>query len=350
MSRIYGNVAPPTKASTFRERLILRGAYPKLMHDRFIKIKEIPLNNTDTITQRRYYSFDEEIGTGRTFISVENDFLLGDRAEAGGKQNILSYEDYEGSIVQVGGEFNYTRRAKEFNYEDIRKEALRNMGEQAGLVADAYWRNKLIDNTALDKTAGTGMVYDLASESDLAVAGKAIKDRFRLVKATFEDRDMPPVTKMLAAADKFASVPVPEGYYAITSPWLIYALEQLDDQYFVPLEKNTGSMADGVKGSIAGVQLYATSHAFRADYVADFANENVYSRSGDVCNVLIFAQDSFAGVTLRGKGRVNTIDYGFGEVPGEKDKHKNVAALVWDAWLGYIEQNPLARARIAIRV
>lgn len=347
MAAVTGNVAPPSKNSTFQERTILRSASPKLKHDSFIKFKKIPLNNTDTITQRRYYNFDEEVGTGKTYISDEKDFLLRDEAEAGGKKNVLTYEDYEGSVVQVGGEFNYTWRGENFNYESVRKEGLMKLGEQAGLVADAYWRNKLIENTALDTE---NYAYDMSSETDMDVAGKAILDMFRRMVAVFEDRDMEPVVKMMGATERFASVPVPEGFYALTTPWLIYSLESLSDSYYVPARKYTKDPARGEKGSVAGVRLITTSHAFRAAWATDFANENVYSRSGTVCNVLVFAKDTFAGVTLRGPGRVRILDYGFGEVPGEKDKHKNIASIVWDSWLGYIEQDPLGRGRIAINV
>lgn len=357
MARITRN----SSDNIYMERTLLRTAFPFMRHDWFGKSLNMPLNSSMNYGTRKYYHFNEDKTTGRTFVSDYTQYKLGEtNADAGGYHNSLQYDDLTATVLEVGGDCGYTKNSRLFIVEDPVTEALGALGKQAGLVADAFYRQSIIESTDYDEEAyGSthphGRYVDCTTATQttdalMAAAGLVVAHAFSKDAVSLMDTEMQPITKLIKNSEKVGSVPVAESFYVLTDAWMYDFLSEYCSKFKPVRDYGDGgvSAVQGEFGMLPHFRFIATSHAHRAA-ANTAAGANIYSRTGVYHHMTIFTEKTYGMISLRGKGKVEIIHHKPGE-SGIADRYDREGSLAWLSWLGFIDLAPLGRRRIAVKL
>lgn len=349
MARITRN----SKDDIYMERTLLRTAFPFMRHDWFGKPLNMPLNSSMNYGTRKYYHFNEDSTTGRTFVSDYNEYRLGETiADAGGKHNSLAYDDLTASVLEVGGDCGYTKNSRMFIVEDPVTEGLEALGKQAGLVTDAFYRQMLADNTDYnhDAISSGGDYLDASSTNRTDANGLVLANAFLNRAIQMMDTDQMPITKLIRNSEKVGSVPVAESYYVLTDAWVYDFLMERCSKFKPVRDYGDGgaSAVPGEFGMLPHLRFIASSHAHRFT-TSSAAACNTYSRTGTIHNMTIFTEKTYGMISLRGKGKVEIVHHKPGE-SGVADRYDREGSLAWLGWLGFIDLFPLGRRRLAVKL
>ena len=339
---------------SYLDKKLLENIVDNTMWDKFATItKQLPLGNTQTVEFNKkvrsvdlYFAnnLNAQFTDGVIDVAGNNtretlqllpenayqDFILAEGSSGESKAKIKWIRS-SANVFVIGDWMPYSEEMKLFhNLWDV-AESAKDMGEMAGEIVDAFYRD-LYKN-------GAGHVADMSavdvSDSQFTEAVRKIVVKLRLSGAK-------PTRSVLSNSVSYGTVPVRARYFMIVHTIVGEALQS--NPKFVPIEKYTTKHAEiggaeevGILGECVvfvnhNAPLKATPTA--GEYLAD---------------VIIFGQDHSAQVPVRGKTGAEFIYKGLGD-GGSKDALNRAGTVGWKSWLGAKVLYPERLAKITVKV
>jgi len=270
----------PAEVNNFYNKTLLLRATPRLVHNRWAQIKDIPTNaGTRVIKFRRYSNL-----TAATTALTEGITPTGSQLSA---STITATVSQYGDFVTVTDVLSYTSQ------DAVLTEAAELLGDQAGDTLDLLARAVL--------NAGTSVTRVNARSSRGAVTSSDLIDAATIKKIvrSLKNNKARRLTKMVNASTGISTEPLNASYIAITHPNITYTLKGVTG--FVPVEKyaNTSGIMDGEIGKLDEVRFVETTNA------------KVFTGEGDsgidVYSTLIFGSDAYGNSRISGKAMQNIV-------------------------------------------
>lgn len=279
----FGDISPRVGIYAVAQFLD-HAAYVQVL-ERFARIEVLPKNKGQIVKWRRFVPF--EINTTALVEGVTP------------APNMLQYEDVTTVVSQYGAWTTFTDVILDTHEDPNLQKISMGLGEQAGAVKEQLiWAeitggtNVLYSGTATSRAT----VEDPIDESELIAAQRFLKaSRAR------------PLTKMLKASTNVATEPVAPGFIAVGHSNLEPDFRALPN--FVVREKysNVNLVSDWELGKFQDIRVILTPD-LGPFYGAGSSNvTGVLSRDGnnvDVYPIVVFGQDAFGVVPLRGMDSV----------------------------------------------
>lgn len=257
----------------FYVRTMLRAAEPKLVHNRWAQVKDIPQGNTASIKFRRY-----------SLLSA-NTTALTEGVTPSGKS--LTVSNVTADVAQYGDFITTSDWLQTTTLDPLMTENARLLGQQAGNSLDQLTRAVLV--------AGTTIQYasTAAGRTSVTSSMKLTRDEIRQAVRTLQTNDAQPITSMISASDGFNTTPLMPCYVGIIHPKTYYDLK--NETGWVPASEypTNRQLMEGEVGAIDEVRFVMTTNA----YVATAGG----SGSIDVYCTLILGSDFYGISRISGK-------------------------------------------------
>ena len=270
---------PPVVNAWFNKDLLLR-VVPYLAHGKVALRKPLPGRNTKTVIFRRIEP-----------LSLATTPLVEGVPPSGSK---ITYTDVSSSIKQYGDYVPLSDLVQAVVEHPILMDANKVLAEQASQTLDALLRDVFV--------AGTSVLYGggVASRSLLvSPAQKVDKSVLRRAVRLLLSNNARMFTRIITATDKVSTTPVRPAYWAITSPDVLFNLEELPG--WIPVEKyaSQGPVMDGEVGAFENIRFIVTTQAKQYPEGGGAVSGDVQgTTNADVHTILIFGQEAVATVPL----------------------------------------------------
>ncbi|MCH5199238.1 MAG: N4-gp56 family major capsid protein [Oscillospiraceae bacterium] len=277
-----GNLSAEMK--TFYDRALLALAGPKLVHDQFGVKKPIPQHGGKTIEFRQFTKLPKALKP-----ITEGVTPTGETLEVG---TITATVEQYGSYIETTDMLEMTA------IDNIIKEAVEELSDQAAVTLDTVTRNEL--------NAGTNVIYapDTSSGSEKEITSRAdINENCKLT-----------VNLVFKAATALKNMNTPKlsdgSYVAIIHPSVAYDLMLGSGNEWIDIQKysNVTNIFNGEIGKIAGVRFVESTEA------KIFGGEG--KDGSAVFSTLFMGKNAYAITEITGGG-LETIIKGRGQVPGD---------------------------------
>lgn len=229
-----GHLTPEMK--TFYEKVLIRLAGPKLVHDQFGQKKPIPKGNGRTIEFRKFATLPKALQPLKEGVTP-----------VGNKQKV---EPLTATVEQYGDFIETTDMLELTAYDDIIGENTKSLADQAGRTLDTVTREILNCGTNVYKCPKVSGSTETTPTTRADFDGTAllrVKDVFKA-----------------AAILKGANAPkIGDSYVAIIHPYVSYDLMQAAGDAWIDVSKYTdpGTIMKGEIGKLGGVRFVETTEA-----------------------------------------------------------------------------------------
>jgi N4-gp56 family major capsid protein len=283
----YGDGGISPRTNVYAEREMLRWAKPIMVLEKLGLAKQMPKQKTDTIKFRR----------PRVFTAATTPLVEGVTPAS----TQFAYDDVSVSMKQYGMVIEVTDKIEDLHEDPVLNDAATQAGENIGRTIEAL-------NYSVVR-AGTSVFYANGT-SRTAVNTPITLNKLRAAVRYLMAQKAMKITKILSGSSKFATVPVEAAYVAVCHTDCVADIRNLAG--FTPVA-NYGSMEPiseyevGVVEDvriIASADLTAIADAGGAKLGASGTMISTSGTSADIYPIIIFGQDAWGHVALRGQGAV----------------------------------------------
>jgi N4-gp56 family major capsid protein len=347
----FGDISPRTAAHVVKD--LLKRGMPYLIFEKFGQAKPLPGNTGKSIKFRRYFldTTLDEMGAIFNPKDYFGDDATGQFAPASKLLNEgvtpqaqkLEYADLTATIAQYGDLVTITDVIQDTHEDDVLKEAVEILGEQAAIILEKIRFNVL--------KAGTNVVYSngTARSQVNTVFTAAVQ---RQVTRTLKRQLAKQITGIVKSTPAFGTESIAPAFVAVCHPDLEYDLSRAVG--FVPVEKyGSQSPWEGEIGKISNVRYIASTICEPWTGVGACGatgGTNVIqngSSQAHVYPVLFFARDAYGLVPFKGKNAVTPTVVN--PTPSDSDPLAQRGHVGWKAYSTCIILNDawMARAEVA---
>lgn len=248
---------------TFYDKVLLRAATPKLVHDQFAQKRPIPQGNGKTIEFRKFGSLGKILTPLTEGVTPDG--------------QKYSVSKIEATIAQYGGYIVMSDLLNLTAFDNNSAEVMKMLGEQAGRTSDTITREVL--------NAGTAVLYAGSKTSRATIANAD--------KLTIGD-----IKKAVRQLKRHNCPTINGDYIAIVHPDTTYDL--MNDSEWVEAQKyqHPEKIYEGEIGKMFGVRFIESTEA-KIFGKAGASNAPVYS-------TLVFGENAYGVTSIGGRG-IETI-------------------------------------------
>lgn len=277
----FGSISPRTAAWASRE--YLKHAQPRIVLAKLAQTKPLPQKNSDTAKFRRPVPFSADTTPLAEGVTPDS--------------QSMSYEDVTVQVRQYGKVTTFTDWIQDTHEDPVLQHATMLMGEQAGATHEQIVYNAV--------KGGTNVFYANGAARN-AVNTAVSKNKLRAVVRALQAQKSMKITRILSGSPDYETRPVEAAYVAVGHTDLDSDFRNIDG--FIPVAKygSKQTVSEHEIGSIEQVRIVLTPDL--APFLdAGGAAGAMVSNGGvnaDVYPILIFGQDSFATVPLKGRNQM----------------------------------------------
>lgn len=315
-----GNI--PARAQAYMVKELLERGFPHLVFEKFGNSKPLPTNSTKVMEWRRYFLAGTAF-TGSAYNPYEYyeddtqrfDVTTRNAGDGGATVNgraltegvtpnavDLDKEDINVEMDQYGMWTELSDQLVDFIDDPVMQEAIDILAESGAYLAEQVRFNALV--------AGTNVYYatDNATKQRSNVNEAISLSLQRLVIRGLKRNLAKPITKVVKSTPAYGTEPIAASFVAVAHPDLEADIRSMDG--FVPSEKyGTVKPLENEIGKVESVR-YVLSTVVRS--FGDTGSSTVPSgiMGGDnvtVYPILVFAQNAYAIVPLKGKNAVTPM-------------------------------------------
>lgn len=304
---IYGNISPRTAAFVVKD--LMKRGMPYLILEKFGQAKPIPAKSSKTIKFRRYFldTTLDELGSlynPKDYFSDDATNMFDPTAKTLTEgvtptASALEHADLEATLVQYGDLVTITDIVIDHHEDDVLREAVNILGEQAAIILEKVRFNVL--------KAGTNVVYANGA-ARASVNTKFSAALQRRVTRTMKRQLANAITQVVKSTPSYGTEAIAPSFVAVCHPDLEYDIRACTG--FVPTEKyGTMSPWIGEIGKISDCR-YIQSTIIEPWVAAGAASGTHVIESAAVANVypiLYFARDAYGLVPFKGKNAVSPV-------------------------------------------
>lgn len=290
MGVLTGTAQIPPPIQAVFDRMLLKRANPKLVHGMVAQRKSISQRSGSSMLFRRIPK-----------LPLATTPLAEGMPPAGRR---LSKQDIQATLQQYGDYVTLTDLVQATVHHPVLRDANKVLGEQMGETMDALDRDVWAAGTAVFRGGNAALRTDLLGEVhklDTAVLDRAI----RLLLSNNVDF----FTEFVSSSTKQATWPIRPAFWAITSPEVLFTLENLPGFIAVEHYKGQAKVHDAEVGSYKSIRFLVTTQAKTWLGGGGTASGDVQKTGddADVHSILIFSPDAVAQVPLEGASVKNII-------------------------------------------
>lgn len=267
--------APATQV--FYDRVLLKRAKPRLVHDKFGQIRKIPKNSGNQIKFRRVESF-----TAATTPLTEGTPPAGQD---------MTKTDMTFTLAQYGDFCKYTDMVVFTNEDPVLTELAEVLGEQMGDTLDQVYREVLVTGSAIRYANGVATRNAIIAKISAADLDK-VSRQLRRNKAEF-------FKPQINASTGVGTSSVRAAFFAITHVDTLIDLETITGYKTVAEYASQNGVMEGEEGAYKNIRFIATTNAkMWADLGGTAATNSLkYTTANTACDVyatLVFGKDAYA--------------------------------------------------------
>lgn len=289
----YGDISPAQAAYSAKE--LLKRAIPYMVLEQFGNLKPLPQNSTKTIDFRRHKLPVPTSAAG---------YVLTEGSTPTAK--VATMENYSLTLTQYGAILQTTDVVQETHVDDVLKEYMGLLGENAGQVIEVMrWeaiRTEASVNTILANGAATeGAITTSLTKTELRAALRSIRAQYGR-----------PITQIIKSDIRWGTEAAEPSYIAVMHTDLEGTVRENLGANFTPVADygSSASPLQGEFGNFENIRFISTAllgkranagatQAAAPTLLADGAgNVNLY-------DVIVFAADAWVGVALKGEFAVH---------------------------------------------
>lgn len=304
---IYGDISPRTAAFVVTD--LLKRGMPFLIFEKFGQAKPLKQNATKTISFRRYFldTTLSTLGTGFNpydYFSVDGTSMFDPTAKqltegVTPSASALEKADITATLVQYGDLVTISDVVKDTHEDDILREAVDILGEQAAIILEVARFNVV--------KAGTNVVYanGAARTSVNTVFTAAVQ---RAATRTLKRQLAKSITSVVKSTPSYGTESIPQAFIGICHPDLEYDIRKVPS--FIPAEKyGSGSSFEGEIGKIGDVRYICTTicEPWAGGGAASGTHVIETSSVADVYPIIYLARDAYGLVPLKGKDSITPM-------------------------------------------
>ena len=305
---IYGDISPRTAAYVVKD--LMKRGLPYLILEKFGQAKPIPANSSKTIKFRRYF-LDTTLNELSTLYNPK-DYFSDDATNMFDPSyktltegvtptaSALEHADLEATLVQYGDLVTITDIIMDTHEDNVLKEAVDILGEQAAIILEKVRFNVL--------KAGTNVVYSSDSTTRAGVDVKFTAATQRRVTRALKRQLAKPITQVVKSTPSYGTEPIAPSFVAVCHPDLEYDLRNCTG--FVPTEKyGTMTPWEGEIGKITDVRYILSTiiEPWLGAGTTTGTDVIVTGTDADVYPILYFARDAYGLVPFKGKNAVSPV-------------------------------------------
>lgn len=324
----YSDAGVSPRTQVYAERQMLKHAGPVMVLDRFGMTKPMPKNKGQVIKFRRPIPFTaatQPLTEGVTPSATQ-----------------FKYEDVEATLKQYGQVVEVTDVIEDTHEDPVLNDAARQAGENIGRTMEAL-------NYGVLK-AGTSVFYANGAARS-AVNTAVTLGKLRAVVRFLRKQKAGKITNILDPSVNYKTSAVEAAYVAVCHTDLEADIRGLAG--FVPVAEygSRRTIHDHEFGSVESIRFVTSPDLEAFPDAGGTAGGNFVSTSGtdaDVYPILIFGQEAYGMIPLRGQGSVSPTILR----PGVKDKSDPLGQrgyVGWKAWHAakILNENWMARLEVA---
>lgn len=327
----YGDISPRTAAFAVKD--LLKRGMPYMILEKFGQSKPLPSNSSKTIKFRRYFLDSTFSGgfTPKEYFSDDATSQFDPTAKTLTEgvtptATALEHKDIDATLVQYGDLVTITDIIKDTHEDNILREAIEILGEQAAIIVEKTRFNVL--------KAGSNVVYAGGEASRGATKVKFTAAVQRSATRTLKRQLAKPITSVVKSTPSYGTEAIAPSFVAICHPDLEYDIRAVSS--FVPAEKY-GSMTpwEGEIGKISDCRYIlstiiepwsgiGTCGATGGTNVIENASSQAH-----IYPILFIARDAFGMVALKGKDSI--IPMVVNPTPSDSDPLAQRGHVSWKA-------------------
>lgn len=293
MATAYGSINPTQAAYSSKE--LLKRALPYLVLEQFGNMKPLPANNTRSIDFRRHKLPVPTSAAG--FVLTEGTTPA---------DQVATMESYTLQLTQYGAILSTTDVVQETHIDDVLKEYMGILGENAGQVIELMRWAALTSEVSINVI----LANSVASEALIttALSKKELRIALRSIRANFGR----PISQIVKSDVRFGTQSCEPSYVAIVNSDLEGTIREQLGANFTPVADygSSASPLQGEFGNFENIRFISTALLGKrpnagiavgsaATLLSDNAtNVNLY-------DVLVMASDAWVGVALKGEFAVH---------------------------------------------
>lgn len=326
----YASPGISQRTNVYAEKQMLRWAKPVMVLEKLGLAKQMPKNKSDTIKFRR----------PRVFAAVNVPLVEGVTPTA----VAFSYEDVSVSLKQYGMVIEITDKIEDLHEDPVLNDATIQAGENIGRTLEAL-------NYAVVR-AGTSVFYANGT-ARTAVNTPVSLNKFRAAIRYLKSQKAMKITKILSGSSDFATRPVEAAFVAVCHTDVESDIRNLAG--FTPVAEygQRSPISENEFGTVEEIRFITSADLTPfadAGGVLAGASGNMVSTSGtsaDVYPIIIFGQDAWGMVALRGQGAVSPSIIPVGQKT--KDDPLGQRGYVgWKTWYAGLVLNQTWMTRIEV--
>ena len=323
---VYGDITPRTAAWATRQ-LEKRGI-PFMSIEHVAESRPIPRNVTNTVIFRRYEAFPINVTPlieGVTPASVK-----------------MTKTDIQVTLSQYGTVWEGSDVIEDTHEDQILKEAMENLGENAAQTLETVRFNVLV--------GGTNITYNALAAARTSVNTKMDRPSLRRVIAALKKQNARLMTQLLGTNPDFNKISVAPSYWAIVHTDAEASIRDLPG-FKDAADYPKPSPYENEIGSCEGIRFLLSQVFVPFADAGGAAGGNFKSTTGTSCDVypvLVFAKWATAIVPLKGPGAI--IPMVVNRKPSDSDPMAQRTKASWKAYhtAAILNQNWLMRWEIAV--
>lgn len=280
MSSQMTTVGDIAYVNSFYDRDLLFRAQPRLAHNRFAQVRDIPQGNSSTITFGRY-----------TNLSAATTALVEGVTPTGSK---LAVTRITATVQQYGDYITLSDRLTMTTEDPVRMEANMLLGDQAGNTLDQLTRDVLV--------AGTNVIYSGSgnvARADVEAGAVITLANIQSAEETLKANNTMWMTSFVDPSTGFNTVPLPPSFIGICHIYTTKTIRAMTGFTKVELYAQPSARMEGEIGKIENTRFIET------------VNAKVFTGAGtsniDVYATLIFGMYAYATSRVGGRALENIV-------------------------------------------
>jgi N4-gp56 family major capsid protein len=310
----YGDISPRTAAYVVKQ--LLDRAAPVLMLEKFGQSQPIPQNATKSAKWRRYFlsgsTGSAASGSGNFYVPLALTPLVEGVTPAGNK---LANVDYTVTLNQYGDYVTITDVVQDTHEDQVLKEAVDILGEQAAYTLETIRYNVVKAGTNVFRLGAAGATVGARN----LVNGPMALGVQRSITTALNRQNARRFTKVVSSNANFRTEPIEAAYVALCHPDLETDIRQMAG-FIHTKQYGTATPWENEIGSVEGVR-YLSSTIFTPFADAGAAGTVTYRSTGgsnwDVYPIIYLARDAFGIVPLKGKDSITPMVVNPKPAPGD---------------------------------
>lgn len=328
----YGNAGVSPRTNVYAERQMLKWAEPVMVLDKLGMSRPMPKNKTQTIKFRR----------PRTFTAATTPLVEGVTPSA----TAFRYDDVEVTIKQYGQIVEITDVIEDTHEDPVLNDAATQCGQNIGRTMEALNWGVL--------RAGTNVTYANGGARNAVNTPVSLSKLRAVVRGLMAEKAMT-ISKMLAPGVNYATRAVEPSFVAVCHTDCESDIRQLSG--FIPVAQygSRTMIHDRELGSVENMRFITSPdlEPFTDEGGAfNGSGTNMVTTTGtsaDIYPILVFGQDAFGVVPLKGMGSVAPSIIR----PGVMDKSDPLGQrgfVGWKSWHACVILNQLWMGRLEVAV